>query len=343
MDSDGGGMVPNVEIRCANPIDHETAIKNLFTSNERPEFPEFFDRAYPSAVREGARSWIGLDSTGEIVLHMARFPRRFSLGDRTLVGGLLVNLMAAKSHRKTFPVLALLRRVIADSAADDSLDFLYGDPNPQAHSVLQIVGLTGIGSLERFAFPVAGGPWPADLGLRAYHWLRASTARRDSLTAMEHPADRFDLAPFVRPLGESSALRPFRPPEAFQQRLPGYPSAADRWFTFHRGGSATPAVAALLVRRIEDRVAHIVSITSEPSIPPTALIPPLTRALRDAGFERAWLWTTVDSSLGRELKRAGFIPRNNTNPLLGKALTPAGEEVVRCSQKWEITDLDCDR
>jgi hypothetical protein len=138
-------------------------------------------------------------------------------------------------------------------------------------------------------------------------------------------------------------LRPFRPVEAFQQRLPGYPSATDRWFTFHRGNSAAPAVAALFVRRLENRVAHIVSVTSEPSIPPSALIPPLAQALRDADFERAWLWTTVDSNLARELKRAGFVPRNNTTALLGKGLTPAGEAVVKCRQKWEITDLDCDR
>lgn len=335
--------MPNLEIRCADPIEHETAIKQLFTSNERPEFPEFFDRAYPSAVREGARSWIGIDATGEIVLHIARFPRRFSLGDRTLVGGLLVNLMVAKSYRKTFPVLALLRRLLADSAADGSLDFLYGDPNQRADRVLQIVGLTSVGSLDRFAFPVAGGPWPADLGLRAYHWFLASRLGSDGITTIEHPADGFDVAAVARPMGESPALRPFRPVEAFQQRLPGYPSATDRWFTFHRGNSAAPAVAALFVRRLENRVAHIVSVTSEPSIPPSALIPPLAHALRDANFERAWLWTTVDSNLARELKRAGFVPRNNTTALLGKALTPAGEAVVKCRQKWEITDLDCDR
>src|SRR5207244_3573868 len=41
--------------------------------------------------------------------------------------------------------------------------------------------------------------------------------------------------------------------------------------------------------------------------------------------------------------RAGFIPRDDTVPLLARALTPAGAACVAAVDAWEITDLECDR
>ena len=119
----------NLQIRCVNPLEHAGEIKELFLANERPDFPEFFDRAFPTAVESGGKSWIGVDATGQLGLHIARFPHRFVWGEHTVVGGLLVTLMAAKPHRTVVPALTLLRLVTEDSRADGGIDFLYADPN----------------------------------------------------------------------------------------------------------------------------------------------------------------------------------------------------------------------
>ena len=66
-----------VTIAVANPLQHVREIKDLFLANERPEFPEYFDRAYPPAVATGATSWLGRDSEGRLVMHIACLPRRF--------------------------------------------------------------------------------------------------------------------------------------------------------------------------------------------------------------------------------------------------------------------------
>jgi hypothetical protein len=122
--------VPSLKIVSVNPLEHAAQIKKLFLANERPDFPEFFDRAYPSAARSGGRSWIGVDSEGQVAMHIALFPHRFALREHTVIGGLLVNLMVAKARRTVVPALTLMRRVTEDAKADATIDFLYGNPNP---------------------------------------------------------------------------------------------------------------------------------------------------------------------------------------------------------------------
>src|SRR4030081_3169600 len=73
----GGLLVSGVDITRANPLDHAGGIKRLFLPHDRPEFPAFFDRAYPGAVRSGASSWIGLDADQRVVMHIGQFPHRF--------------------------------------------------------------------------------------------------------------------------------------------------------------------------------------------------------------------------------------------------------------------------
>ena len=94
-------------IAAVDALPYEREIKQLFLAHERPEFPDFFDRTYPAAVAQGARSWVGRDATGRLVMHIACVPRRFRFGTRDVVGGLLVNLMVASEHRTFFPALAL--------------------------------------------------------------------------------------------------------------------------------------------------------------------------------------------------------------------------------------------
>jgi hypothetical protein len=335
--------VPSLAISCANPLQHASAIKELFVAHERPEFPEFFDRAYPSAVRGGGKSWIGMDETQRVVMHIGLFPQRFVLGDQTVIGGLLVNLMAARSYRTIFPALALLRRVVADSQAAGDVDFLYGDPNARAAGVLKAVGLEPVGELDRFAFPLASRHRLKDLAIRAYQRLMYMRSGDERLDAVAHAAAQFDVASLERPMGKTPSLRPFRPAELYRRRLAGYPSTTDHRFTFHWAGDEASPWAAALVRELPDGVAHLVSLTRAPSVQLGSVVPALATWLRRRGAERLWCSALVGTSLARELSRAGFVARHEPAPLVARALTDRGAAALRAVGSWEITDLDCDR
>jgi hypothetical protein len=58
---------------------------------------------------------------------------------------------------------------------------------------------------------------------------------------------------------------------------------------------------------------------------------------------RLQIVTLAESAFAAELRRAGFVRRQNFGPLLAAPLTPTGDAVLDAVQQWEITDLDCDR
>jgi hypothetical protein len=340
--------VSDLQILPADPLDHESEIKELFLTHERPEFPEFFDRAYPSAARAGGKSWIGVDDGGRLVMHIARFPHRFVLGESTVVAGLLVNLMAAKSHRTIVPALTLLKQLIADSKATGDADFLYADPNPPGRALLKASGFSAVGDLERFVCPLADERWYADVAVRAYQTAVRIRTWNHTAKAVRHAAAGFDTAAFERPPGLSPALRPYRSPELFRQRLIGYPSEADLWFTFHASGRSTNgrsrrASAAVLVRGSTDRVATLLSVSREPSLPLSAIMPSLAGALRRAGYRRLSVFTLAGTDFAQELTRVGFVRRGDTTSVMAYALTDLGAKALRAATTWEITQLDCDR
>jgi hypothetical protein len=335
--------VPNLDIVRANPLEHAAGIKELFVAHERPEFPEFFDRAYPSAVENGGNSWIGLGPDGRPLLHVAVFRVRFAFGDRILVGGLLANLMAARSHRTFIPALSLMRRAVADSRADGAIDFLYGDPNPQASGLLKRLDFSSVGTLRRFMLPLGDRRWYMDVAFRAYRAILRLRAPWSRVVAVAHDAHRYDSDVLERPSGSAPAVRPFRPVALYRQRLPGYPSTSDCWFTLHRRSAATPSSAAALVRKTDDGVAKLISVSRDPSLPMSAIIPAIAGALRRAGSTRLWIATLAETHFAGELKRAGFVSREDSGPVMALALTESGAAALRAASTWEITDLDCDR
>src|SRR3989440_1049791 len=121
-------------ITTVNPLDHAEEIKRLFVTNGRAEFPQFFDRAYEVAVRAGGMSWLGRDRAGEIVMHVACFPRRFSFGARDVAGALLMNALVAEPYPSFFPARALMRRARGDIQAPGGVEFLYSDPTDAARA-----------------------------------------------------------------------------------------------------------------------------------------------------------------------------------------------------------------
>jgi hypothetical protein len=145
-------------------------------------------------------------------------------------------------------------------------------------------------------------------------------------------------------LGDSPALRPYHDRGRYTGRIPGYPTPSDWWFTAQANGDASVPVAGLLVRGPEPSgVATVYAIRRDPRVPLTSLVPPLIAALRSRGCTRLDVSTLAESRFATELRRAGFVPRSDTRPLLAAALTQPGEAVVRAARQWEITALDCDR
>jgi hypothetical protein len=332
-------------ITTVNPLEHAAEIKRLFLTHGRNEFPEFFDRAYGPAVRAGGASWVGRDGAGELVMHVAWFPRRFRFGTRDVAGGLLMNALVAEAYRSFFPARTLMRRARDDIKARGDIDFLYTDPNDPARAVLEASGFRVIGTVERLVLPIADRRWLVDGVIRLLHAgarLRgrarsgpAPIARR----AAEHPA-----ATFEAPLGDSPRLRPLYGNALYAARLEGYPGPTDTWFTFSANGGGGPPTAALLVRGPDPSgLATLHAMRRAPELPLEYVIPAMVRALRAGGCTRLQVWTVAESAFAAELRRAGFVARRETTPLLAASLTATGDAVLDAVRQWEITDLDCDR
>jgi hypothetical protein len=96
------------------------------------------------------------------------------------------------------------------------------------------------------------------------------------------------------------------------------------------------------VRGGADRIATLFSLSREPSLPLSAIVPGLTGALRRAGYRRLSVSTLAGTQFAKELKRAGFVPRADRSPMLAYALTELGGDALRSIANWEITRLDCD-
>jgi GNAT superfamily N-acetyltransferase len=329
-------------ITSVNPLDYAAEIKELFTVHGVPEFPGFFDRAYADAVRAGARSWVGRDGEGRLMMHVACLPQRFRFGTLDVTGGLMVNAMVAQGYRSFFPARALMARAKEDAKARGDIDFVYTNPTDPARVVLEAVGFVRVGMLGRYVLPVGHRRWPVDRAIRVFHaGIRVVNGISLGAVAMRPAAD-LTAAEFEDPWGDSPRLRPYHDGARYT-RLEGYPSASDRWFIFPRNGEASAPAAGLLVRGPgPSGLATLHVVQRDPRLPLGQLIPGLVEALRGTGCTRLEVLTLAESCFFAELRRAGFLSRHDFVPLLAAPLTAAGEAVVQSAREWEITQLDCD-
>ncbi|HXL33465.1 MAG TPA: hypothetical protein VN953_00960 [Gemmatimonadales bacterium] len=332
-------------IAAVNPLDHEEAIKQLFVTHERPEFPGFFDRAYPAGVRAGGVSWVGRDRAGQVVMHVACFPQRFRFGEREVVGGLMMNALVARPYRSFFPAHALIRRAKRDTKARGDIDFVYTDPNEQAKAVMDMCGFVRVGRLTRYVLPVGDRRRLLDGAIRLFHaGVRVVTGSPGAVALVGHPAAEVSTAGFEAPSGDSPRLRPYHGSARYAMRMEGYPGASDWWFTLPRNGDAGALAAGLLVRGPDSSgVADLQAVYRDPGLPLARLIRGLVASLRAKGCTRLQVWTVAESQFAGELRHAGFLPREGAASIVATALTATGESVLRSVRLWEITSLDCDR
>ena len=331
-------------IAAVNPLEYAEQIKQLFVTHERPEFPAFFDRAYPSGVRAGGGSWVGRDPLGQIVMHVACFPQRFRFGDQDVVGGLMMNAMVARPYRSFFPAQALFKRAKEDARARGDIDFVYTDPNDQAKAVMDMCGFVTVGTLARYVLPVGDRRWLLDHAIRLLHaGARVVTWSRRGAALVVRPAAEFSTVDLEAPSGDSPRLRPYHPSARYAMRMEGYPGASDWWFTVPRNGDPGAPGTGLLVRGPDSSgVAVLQAVRRDPHLPLAELMPGLVAWLRGQGCTRLQISTVAESRFGAELRRAGFLPREDAASIVATALTTTGEAVLRSVYLWEITSLDCD-
>jgi hypothetical protein len=330
--------LPMPEIACVNPLAYREQLARLFAEDGRADHAEFIERAYPGAVTEGAKAWIGTDPHGRVVMHAGRFAHPFTYGRRRLTGGLIVNIMVARAYRTHHPARALFHRFVADSRADAETDFLYTETTARGANVLRAAGARVIARIVRLVLPVRGTNPAADLAVRAYHaGRRIGTPARD-LTCSHHAAGAFPTGPFDAPLGESDDLRGVHGPVLYRRRLKGYPTGLDHWIAV--GGSG--AAAAALVRGPEPSgLVTIVKLNHPPSLSATGVVLAMLPALREIGCRVVQIYTAAESRFGAELRRAGFVERAS-QPLVALPISAAGDEVVTRIDRWRIAGLDLD-
>ena len=329
-----------------NPLEYGEEIKQLFLAHERPEFPAFFDRTYADAVADGASSWVGRDAEGRICAHIAQFPRPFRFGQREVRGSLLANLMVAKAHRSAWPALALVRKLLGDSRESGTVDFLYGDPNEKALAILKAAGFRSVGALRRFVLPLTDRRRSVDLAIRVYHLLGRVRAKTSSLLVIARRAGEISPGsePFIDGTTDTESLRPASRPSVYRHRLAEYPSLNDWWYTFRRRGSAAAPVGAALVRGPDSRGLSVVcALQCEPLALLSSVLVSLAGALRDAGTERVEVSVMAGSRLAGEVRRAGFVPRQDCVPVVAMPLSPLGTKAIAVGAEWRVLPVDLDR
>jgi hypothetical protein len=328
-------------VRRVNPSEFGNEIKKLFEREQQHHLVEFFDRAYPDGAKAGMASWITTDAAGRLIGHIAVFPHRFTCDGVDYMGALGANLVMDSRHRNLANAMALVQTMARDLESDGDVDFLFGDPNEEGRAVMSSVGgFTDLGVLTRFALPVTQ---PGLLGpaVAAYLRLKFRRAQAVSFEVERRSAAVFDVGEVEVPPGQSTALRPIHSSQLLRRRLTGYPTEGDEWYLFARGSAR---VAAVLVRTFHSgSLAQLCCIWREPSVPLVQLVWPIVSALRAAGVRRVQASSLLESSLGRELRAAGFRPREHAGRFIALPLSARGRALLERKVDWEITDLDCDR
>lgn len=334
----------SLTILRVNPLEYEVGLKALMTSHEVPYFTDFFDRGYASAVQDGARSWVGLDESGEVQMSITSFVHQFDFGGRTVVGGMLGNLMVATPYRTFFPAVALLKRVVADSRAHGEVDFLYGDPGPKgAQAIFQGAKVKQVGMLDRFVIPLGDAVWHRHLAALAYSTTLRLTRIRHSAQERCVRADAEAVRAIADPWESTDLLQPWHTVDMYRRRLYAFPSAEDHLVALHRHDGEGPPLAMALLRGPERGIVSAYVLRRRRGVSIRSLVPALIRVSRQLGGLRIQVETVVGSRLAGELLDAGFTARNHLVPICAVAFTPIGEEAVRSTDRWEIAGMDVER
>lgn len=343
--AEGGKTERPLTILRVNPLDHEAGLKELMTSNGVAAFGRSFDDGYASAVRDGARSWIGVDEHGALQMNVTLFVHQFQLDGHRVAGGMLGNMMVATEYRTFFPAVALLRQVVADARTQGELDFLYGDPGPKgAQAIFRGARMRLLGNLDRFVIPLRDERWHRSIGATAYATTLRLRNLRGAARAHVARARDCDAGATMRPLEAADGLHPLHSSGLFRRRLPGWPGPDDYVVELRRGAPESPPAAIGLLRGPEEwGIVTVHVLRRRADTPVKACVAALIGVARRLRGTRLQVETVEGSRLGRSLIEGGFTPRGDHVPIFGAAFTPLGESALDAFDRWELTGVDMER
>lgn len=315
--------------RCADPGSGD-AIKALFLRNDRPSFPGQFDAVYPASYANGGASWLARNDQGDVVGHVAVFPRTLRSRSVTVNAALFGDLMMDADHRDFFSAVGLVRRAVAELRGSGRFDVAHAHSIDLAHGVLRAAGLKPSGALRRYVTPVNR------LYRAAMAW-RSGARRLEARTVPSAWEDEVQAALDAIPPG--ALLRGDRSLDLYRPHL-GQESLEDwRWIVLgERGGSSGPLALVLAARTDHGRTLAIRDLRwNEVRTTAESVLAALPAAARQAGCAKVALSTLDATGFAAALPRTGYIVREDVLPFL---TLETGRAAVPPLQEWLVTFMD---
>ena len=304
-------------VEMCDPRDRETEIKGLFARNGQEGFETVFERAYRRRADQGFRSWVGLLGD-QAVMHIGVTPLPFTDGSRTLMGGVLGDLMVDESHRDFWAPVRLLRRMVSDLKRSGQIDFLVTTTVADAEPVFKAGGFKPFGTLRRYVFPLSL-PY---LGLAR---LRGRVPRRRATPGSGHlPAH--DVLTFQG----SGHWRLKTDAEYYDTRIPRAEFADGTWLAVE-GSTGGAGGWALLSRNGKlPEMALADAFWSDDGVRLGEVVHAAGRWAQGQRYRKMTLTTLAESTVAQQLKRAGWFARDVGSTLLiqqlGKVPPPPVEQ-----------------
>jgi len=320
-----------------DPLAYGDEIKSLFLANERPEFPAWFDRAYPVAVRQGATSWITVDEDGQLLAHLAALPLRLDHAGRDVQGWLFSNLMADKEHRSFFPTAALARRAVGDLKADGAAFVATNPMNAGAMAVMRAAGLGQVGAHDRFVYVLGDPQWIRDTAMAAHLLARRVFNRR--LRAQSVPASEA-AAWTLRHDTRLAAVAPRRLDALYTMRIEQFGQAAVLGFIVWNARGT--AMGAALVLCGAEGHADVITLRCASAAALGGASVAIARATRELNYRRLHASAVVGSPFARALTRGGFVRRHEAWAIVGTGFTDAGRAAVHALGTSDLEHVDFD-
>lgn len=320
------------------PTDRADDIKRLFLDNERPEFPQWFDRAYPIAIEKlGCTSWVTVDANDRVICHMSAFHSWFWVEDRVVQGTLLCNLMTDKDSRSFFPTVATIKRAVKDLRADGT-NFIYTNPiNKGSIAVMKAGGLKWVGDENRYLMPTGDERPVLDLGASLVLHVRRLTQPRLSLEEAT-PDDVVTWTTSQR-CGVSDVSCK-RYPEVYFMRY-DHLDGGDTFGRFFLDSEGN-RVGATMYRKGKERNATLITLRCLDAAHVGPAASALGLALRSEGIIRINTTALEDTDFSEGLRRGGFIQRKEPWTIAATAFTPEGEAVVAGLGDSDLEHIDVD-
>jgi hypothetical protein len=229
-------------------------------------------------------------------MHVSVSPVRFRRGDRTVLAGVMGDLMVETAQRDFWAPVRLLRTVVADLKREGRFDFLITTTTSDAEAVFKAAGYREYGSLRRFVLPLVPG-------YLLFAALRGGVARAavTGTSPVSPPAD-------AARMDSHGMWRPEPTDEYYRTRLERGEFREGTWLTIGDRGGRT-AGSVLLSTQEDPREMGFADAfwEAEPGLAAVSLA--AGRWARRQGLKKVTASVLAESRAARELEKAGFVPR----------------------------------